>query len=708
MHDIYNKPVILPPLGKSDHNSVICHPRIKTNELYKMCNVQVTTRVSGHNGKCFFMDALSKVDWRILYNMTSCEDQFMFFSETLSHMIDTYLPEKITEKSLNDKPWVNQQFKNLVQTRQCFWMAKDDHNYNIYRNKVIRMAKKLKQTFYKNKVANLQNTNPHSWWKSINLITGKKANEINFEKVADLHTNGNLQSLADKLCEQFTNISTSMPKLNCEYIPNSDLKVMHRHIIRVAEVEKALTKVNLKKSSGPDNIPNWVLRDCSHILAGPITSIFNTSVCQGYIPPQWKCAAVVPINKIPTPLDITKDFRPISLTPVISKVFERFIYQWLLEIVQPKLDHFQFGAIKGSSTTHTLVKLIHEWAEHTDDCKNKPYVNVLFLDYAKAFDRINPNILIQKLKKYDIPGYIIAWICDFITDRKQCVKLKSFVSQWLEVWGNVPQGTLLGILLFLIMINDLQLPCSTTKFVDDTTAYQLSSHLSSPQGNPLQVAADRAHEWSLENGMTLNPDKSKELVINFSNVPGDDIPCLYLNGHIIERVPCSKVLGVIISSKLSWSEHITYIHGKASKRIYNIIILKRSGVATPDICKVYCACIRSILEYAAPVWHSGLTQEQSHMLENIQKRVLKIILPSHDYDSALQICNLQTLQERRKMLSKRFFKTIKKFDDKLNYLLLPNAPERNLRSQNVYKIPSSKTERYKNTFIPFCLNTYQC
>ena len=158
---------------------------------------------------------------------------------------------------------------------------------------------------------------------------------------------------------------------------------------------------------------------------------------------------------------------------------------------------------------------------------------------------------------------------------------------------------------------------------------------------------------------------------------------------------------------MSWSEHITYIHGKASKRIYNIIILKRSGVATPDICKVYCACIRSILEYAAPVWHSGLTQEQSHMLENIQKRVLKIILPSHDYDSALQICNLQTLQERRKMLSKRFFKTIKKFDDKLNYLLLPNAPERNLRSQNVYKIPSSKTERYKNTFIPFCLNTYQ-
>ena len=119
-----------------------------------------------------------------------------------------------------------------------------------------------------------------------------------------------------------------------------------------------------------------------------------------------------------------------------------------MDVVSDKLDVFQFGAIKHNLTTHALIKIIHEWAQHTDDAKLGNLVRILFLDYSKAFDRVNPNLLISKLKQMDVPNLIIKCICAFLQGPEQKVKVQNSESVWLDIWGNVPQGTILGILLF--------------------------------------------------------------------------------------------------------------------------------------------------------------------------------------------------------------------------------------------------------------------
>ena len=492
MYELYNVPIILPPIGRSDHNSVLCRPWPKCSSMYKLNTTQVVRRCAGHNERSLFVNAISNINWNNLYNMPSCQEKFDAFSDTITNLLDTYLPMKAVKRVTNDKPWVTPQYKSVIQTRQCFWMAKDTVNYNIYRNKANRMSSKLRANFYKSKVENLKNSNPNQWWGQLNTMMGRKSNSDCFEKIAKLQTDGDLKQLADKMGYQFITVSCSMPKLNTDMIPTPNGNISSDHVISKDDVETSLANIKLHKSAGPDDIPNWVLRDCAPLIAGPITSIFNASIRDGFLPTLWKSATVVPVNKVSNPKDLSSDFRPISLTPVISKVLERYVYQWLLDLILHKIDKFQFGALRGSSTTHALIQLIHDWAEHTDDSKLNNYVRILFLDYAKAFDRINPNILIDKLLKLGIPSYILTWIISFLTDRKQRVKLRDVTSDWMDIWGNVPQGTLLGILLFLIMINDLKVDGPSAKFVDDTTLYDLATCTNNIINDRLQTFADKA------------------------------------------------------------------------------------------------------------------------------------------------------------------------------------------------------------------------
>ena len=204
-----------------------------------------------------------------------------------------------------------------------------------------------------------------------------------------------------------------------------------------------------------------------------LASIYNSSIRESYIPEIWKTAKVTPVPKVSPPQILEKHLRPISLTPVMCKQLKSFIYEWLLEIIADNLDPNQFGALKGSSTVHPLLTMVNDWYKQTDDSRKGNIVRILLIDYAKAFDRINPHILINKLRQLSVPEFLINWISAFLSNRRQGVSIGTFQSSILDIWGNVPQGTLLGILLFLIMINDPYTELPTIKFVDDTTLYEV-------------------------------------------------------------------------------------------------------------------------------------------------------------------------------------------------------------------------------------------
>ena len=423
---------------------------------------------------------------------------------------------------------------------------------------------------------------------------------------------------------------------------------------------------------------------------------FNSCIREGYIPTMWKSALISPISKVHPPQNLQKDLRPISLTPVTSKQLEFFLYKWLIDCVHDKIDPLQFGALKGSSTVHALVHMLHDWYLNTDNSSSKQFIWILLIDYSKAFDRINPLILIDKLKALQVPDVLLNVISSFLTGRRQRVKIGKNISDWLEIWGNTPQGTLLGVLLFLLMINDLSLNLPTFKFVDDTTTYNVTNDENS---NALQVAANQVYDWSCLNDMKINESKTKEIVVCFRKEPVQLQP-LSINGIQIEQVSSAKLLGLIVSDDLAWQTHVDYIVSKASKRIYFIIVLKRSGLSAKDLVTVYSTTIRPILKYAAPVWHSSLTKQQTDSIEHVQKRVLKIVF-NCPYEEGLVKSGLTTLHDRREQLIKDFFIKMQDPNHKLNKLL-PSQKTcgYSTRSTKKFEMPKCKTKRFKNSFIP--------
>ena len=205
--------------------------------------------------------------------------------------------------------------------------------------------------------------------------------------------------------------------------------------------------------------------------------------------------------------------------------------------------------------------------------------------------------------------------------------------------------------------------------------------------------------------MLVNQCKTKEMIVHFGKKTVDSVVPIAINGVNIERVNNFKLLGVVFSSDLSWDNHVQYMLGKAAKQIYCILYLVRARVNQADIVIVYCSLIRSILEYACPVWHPGLSKKQSSDMEKVQKRCLKLIYPTLSYNEALKEAHLETLSDRREKQTQKLFQEMKRPDHPLHELLpLRDEGTRTTRVTYPYLIPVAKPTRYGRGFIPYCIS----
>ena len=216
------------------------------------------------------------------------------------------------------------------------------------------------------------------------------------------------------------------------------------------DVYDELRKVNPSKAAGPDGLKPQLIKEFAYELSVPLTDVLNTSLREGIVPIQWKKAIVVPIPKTRPP---NKDkLRPVSLTSIFAKVAEGFVSKWILEDVGTKIDVKQFGNVKGVSTSHYLVNLIHFLHQGAEEQHNVG--TVVLTDFSKAFDLISHTLLIDKMIDMNVRRSIIPWICEFLHNRQQCVKYNDTLSDLLSINAGVPQGTKLGPLGFQIIIND--------------------------------------------------------------------------------------------------------------------------------------------------------------------------------------------------------------------------------------------------------------
>ena len=279
--------------------------------------------------------------------------------------------------------------------------------------------------------------------------------------------------LAESLNDYFVSVASDTPPLDISSLPTFLPAAVPPPTVHPHEVCGKLLKRQTNKAMGPDNIPSRILKEFAHELAEPVTSIFNTSLSSGPVPVLWKDSSIIPIP-IAKQTHVESDTRPIALTPVLSKVLEDFVVSWMVEDIGGQIDNRQYDSQKGTSTTLCLLDLIRNWLSKMDNPGH--YLRACFLDFSKAFDRIDCNIVITKLIDLGVRRSIIPWICSFLSNRRQCVKLGQCVSRWLPTCARVPQGTTFGPILFVIMINDLKIvspPFSNWKYVDDVTISEI-------------------------------------------------------------------------------------------------------------------------------------------------------------------------------------------------------------------------------------------
>jgi hypothetical protein len=309
--------------------------------------------------------------------------------------------------------------KQLILDRQNAFHNGNMSLWKHYRNKVKQAIISQKQSFYSEKVRHLKQTDSRLWWKLVKRLSGNANTSPSFH----IEKNGSIlndQELVNELNEFFTSVNADIPPLNLHNLP------------------AFLPSIDQIPTIQPyhDQVRDKLLKTFAYILAEPITDIFNVSLSSGVVPEIWKQANIFSIPK-ESPPKILCDFRPISLISTISKVLEEFVVDWITEDICDKIDAKQFGSLKGGSTTKCLLDMLHNWISNVDKQGNS--LRVCLLDFSTAFDRININIPIEKLLNLGVRRCLIPWICNFLSDRKQRVKLGETVSDWMSVNAGVPQ-----------------------------------------------------------------------------------------------------------------------------------------------------------------------------------------------------------------------------------------------------------------------------
>ena len=362
-------------------------------------------------------------------------------------------------------------------------------------------------------------------------------------------------------------------------------------------------------------------------LLDPLVHIFNSSFEEGVFPTQMKVAKVLPLFKAGNSSDVN-NYRPISILPAFSKIFEKLVAKRLRKFLESKniLSDTQFGFRPGYSTELALTSLKNSVCKSIDEGL---YTCGICLDLSKAFDTVNHNILLSKLEKYGIRSKPLCWFKSYLSNRKQFVELNSCKSRFETIKYGVPQGSVLGPLLFLLYINDLSKSSSLLNFLsfaDDTTIHYSNNSLIN-LFSTLNFELKKVSTWLKLNKLTLNTDKTKYLIFSsvqkLYRIKGKYTKDIVLNDTPIERVDKIKLLGVIISEDFKWEAYITSLCNKLSRNVAIINKLK-NYISSSILLKLYNTLITPHINYCITVWGNSESYNLDRVLRLRKKAVSSI------------------------------------------------------------------------------------
>ena len=646
------------PLGKSDHSVLLfnfnCYldTKVPTSRFnydkvdYKSIEWEITR---GEWQEQFIQNA----------GFNSVEDNWNNLKEMLLGMRDKYVPKTKSSQWNSDGNFpisneLHQTIKEKDRLHRKWIKALNGENEDLERQRYVRVRNKVNRDIrqmkreHEGNICNESKENPKRFWQHIrsNLKTKsgihpllKSPTDKNSIKYEDADK-------AEILQDQFCSVFTREPDDDIpEFAPRTNKQIEIE--ITPAMVRKEIISLNVNKSIGPDEISPRLLRELVDHITVPLTIILNQSLAEGYLPDDWKMAIVSPIYKNKGAKNLAENYRPISLTSIICRVMETFLKQKIMNhLTQEKLlTSKQYGFVSKRST---ITQLLHYLDKCTEEISIKKVVDVIYFDFAKAFDTVPHKRLLKKLQCYGVNGDILKWIEAFLTDRYQMVKVNEVLSTKRKVHSGVPQGSVLGPLLFVIYINDLPDVVRSLMylFADDTKI--LSKIETKEDSKQLQTDIDALEKWSKDWLLKFHPDKCHVLTLGkFDHIPHAFPYCL--GEEILDHVFSEKDLGITIDSELTFEEHIMNQVKKANSIVG---LIKRSfEYLSPQLFKkLFTSFVRPHLEYGQVIWSPKL-RKHANIIENIQRRATKIVPACRNlsYEARLEQIGIPTLEYRRKV-----------------------------------------------------------
>ena len=592
-----------------------------------------------------FIDDIKNINWDHDILPCSYDPNAIFdsFHSKLSEVIDKHAPiKKLTKKEIKFslKPWItpgikksiemkNTLFKKYLKNKSPYYCTK----YKYYRNKLNKVLNASKKMYYNNYFTqnSLQIKNI---WKGIRELISHKAIVRNIPSKLILPDNTEIndsKDLANTFNKYFASIGKRLGHSTSTTSISSALDFMDSPLknsfvltpVTTEEIRTEISKLNASKSTGPFSIPTKLLKLIQNYIDSPLEKLFNCSFSTGIVPDKFKLACVVPVFKKGAQTDFC-NYRPISLLSIFNRLLEKLMYKRLINFIDREKILFknQFGFREKHSTTLTTSLIIDKIQKAIEEGK---FSCGIFLDLSKAFDCVNHQILLSKLEFYGLRGITHSWLKSYLSNRKQYVSIGNTTSDELTVSCGVPQGSVLGPLLFLLYINDFKNSSNLFEFhlfADDCNLFYAHKNVSVLE-NQINAHLLHIHHWLSCNRLSLNIDKSNFVVFH--------PPQKKISYHLhlsINQIPLKpehsiKYLGLYLDSHLSFKAHIQYLCKKV-KRSIGILSKLRHYVTSNVLIQLYYSFIYPYLIYGIPVWGNTYASTLKPLFI-LQKRTIRLI-----------------------------------------------------------------------------------
>ena len=635
----------------------------------------------------------------------SVQENFDLLTSFIQDSADKHIPSK-TSRSVSSIPWITPEIRRKIRRKNKTHAKAKKTGSSKLRSKFETLRREIKADVRKQHDLNVNNlvgdvkANPRDFYRYIN---SQKKDTQGIPPLKRKNGKGVAQSDLEKAEEfngQFTDVfskneHTQVPLLDrCAPFMN-DIAVSKDGVI------KLLKGLNPSKALGPDELHPRVLKELATELGPVFAHLFQQSIDTGEIPKEWSPANICPLFK-KSDRSLACNYRPVSLTCVPCKLLEHIVCSNIMAHLDEYklLSDRQHAFRKGHSCETQLTTVINDWAKILD---NRGQVDTFILDFEKAFDTPPHELLKSKLFRYGIGGKTLKWIDSFLCFRQQRVVVNGVKSDWAPVVSGVPQGTVLGPLLFSLYINDISsdIESEIRLFADDCVCYR---EIKDEEDTlKLQRDIDRLGSWARKWGMRFQPVKCNMMQLTRKRI--NKIHASYtLEGTNLENVESIKYLGVTITSDLRWNTHVSNVCTKANRTLG---FLRRNLYSCPQEVKeaAYKGLVRPVLDYGSSVWDPpGVVLQEE--LESVEKRAARFVTGNYNYETGsmtgiLGQLKWESLKKRRK--DNRLILLYKGLKGKASVPtddLIPKT--RRCRNQHsmAFQTPIANTDVYKGSFFP--------